>query len=42
MLLNSQEYFYSQAYEKALGIPTEPPKIKTPILNKIKKMLHKQ
>ena len=41
MLLNSQEYFYSQAYEKALGIPTEPPKIKTPILNKIKKMLHK-
>ena len=37
--LNSQEYFYTQAYEKAANLPTEPPKSRTPLLNRIRKMI---
>lgn len=39
--LNAQEYFFSQAYEKALDIPLEQAKIKSSILDKIRGFLHK-
>lgn len=39
--LNSQEFFYQQAYEKAAALPTEPPKKHTPLFNRIRGLLHK-
>ena len=39
--LNSQEYFYEQAYENSKNANLEPPKVRTPIFNKLKKLFNK-